>query len=237
MKEIFDSFYQHFLKRAKSQIYGVFGLWWTVFHWAFFYALVFLDQDLIFKHTGLLKDTYLKKTYFDYSSVIFWFDFFAPFAMTYVTIWVLPWFILKAYKKEKHDDYDRQEVRNDYEKKIEDLKVKLENKRAQKADATTKRVRKEKSVEKIESREWDDDYTQFKKSKVFSEFQAIVESIYEHQGQIKTWDGDIQMYTFEIPGNVLVYAHTNDLIELHKEVDKIDLTEKGKFFIRRYSLE
>ena len=39
---------------------------------------------------------------------------------------------------------------------------------------------------------------------------------------------------FRLDQDLLAYADANELVEYDRDIDKISLTDKGKYFIRRY---
>lgn len=241
MREFIDSFAKHIGKRAKSQLYGVFGFWWIIFHWSFFYSLILLDQNLVIKETGLLKDVYLKQTYFNYKTGRFWFDFLMPFVMTYLTVQWLPKLVIWAYRKEKTDEYDRQVIKVTHDKKVERLITELEERRIKTLDKAEERVEKEQKVENLETQEWRKEYEALKGTAFYGQFQKIIEAVYKYRGQVKAvWNTQAGYYQFEVPVRILTFAHTNNIIQFDKDSGDggvIQLTDKGKFFVRQYTLD
>ena len=192
---------------------------------------------MILDKTGLLKDEYLRSEYFNYGSGWFWFYFLMPVLMTYITIRWIPLLLKKSYKREKDDDFDMQDIKFRHNKKIESLKTQIEEKKIANLEKAEQRVEKEKQVESLETEEWRKEYIAFKRSRYFDEFRYIVEAIYEHKGQLNDdWNSNGHYYEFEVPTTVLTFAHTSNLVQLDKDRESIQLTDKGKFFVRQFAL-
>lgn len=235
MKDFLDSLAEHFSHRVKSQLYGTFGFWWIVIHWQFFYSLIFLDQNLILKKTGLLKDTYLRRTYFDYSNFFFWVRSVLPFLLTYLTIWWFSRLLLIAYRKEKNDEYDRNLIKIEVEQKLEKRKATLEEKKIEQLDVTTERVQKEQAVESLETSTWNKEYEALKKSNIWPHFDELVDCLYSYKGRVKyVGSGVAHRPEFQLDKDMLAYADSNNLVNYDRQDDHISLTDKGKYFVKQY---
>ena len=93
----------------------------------------------------------------------------------------------------------------------------------------------EKKVEKIKTKTqeeiWDREYDDFKKTKFFSSFPIIRESIYMHSGYM-AWSN------YRIPSEIVAYYDANNIVEgTSTEGNRLRITEKGKYFIKKYSEE
>ena len=228
--EIIDSFGGILKKRLTSPIYGVFLLSWLVFHWKFVFTMFFVSEERIWDVTGLLKSDYLAKTFFNFSDLWFYFLWVLPFLTTYLVIWEFPqWISLPAFKKEVEYEAKKRKIEIIEQRKLEEENVK-------KLEVVTQKVQKQSEIKKLDpTAAWREDYEQFKKSIFYHKFSFILDSVYRHNGWVSvgTQTGEI----FEIPKDILVYSHTNDLIALDREKRRIELTEKGKFFVKLFSLE
>ncbi|MBI2030928.1 hypothetical protein HYT05_04870 [Candidatus Kaiserbacteria bacterium] len=233
--EITDSVKEALKKRLVTPLYGVFVLSWLFFHWRFVFAAFFVSEDKIFEATGLLKDEYLQAVYFNTSDPAFYILWVFPFLFTYLIIWHFPWWVsIPAFKQ----DLEYRTVK----RKLEIASQKeLEQKKVEELVVVTERVKKEKEVKQAEKEveridptsQWREEYDGFSKSIFFHKFRDILNAIYKHNGNIKVVD---QWETvFEIPQDILVYSHTNDLVNLDKTTSKIELTEKGRFFVKQIS--
>ena len=251
MDEIVTSFTKYFSSRLRTQLYGLLGFWWVVFHWEFFYALFFVNQNIIFRKTGLLKNEYLKQHFYDYSHKQFWVQFLASviltFAMTILMIWVIPRFILiRAFEREQKDRAERLKVKIKYEEDVQKERTNLEKKITQLEEqlakrfaSTEKRVVQEKKVQDADpTSKWQEEYDQLKKSQLYNDFDELVKSLYEYGGKTKVVSDDIMERTiFELDRDLLAYSDANDLISYDRSKGIISLTEKGKFFIKQYQSE
>lgn len=234
--EIVDSINNTVKARATSHLYGVFILTLIAINWDFFYAALFVSEEIILEQTGLLHHEFLSQTFLDLTSPEFYLKrLLLPIAVTWLLIWVAPRYLLiYAFKKEEEFKADKRIVIIQQQKRVEQEQKKLEEANIETLIAAEEKTQKEKEVKNIEKTDWASEYEDFKSTKIYTKFDYIIEAIYEYGGNIEFDNfGNI----FQIPQDVLVYAHTNDLVTLDKSKSKIELTEKGKFFVRQYSLE
>jgi len=225
-------------KRFHTPLYGTFILAWAAFHWDFLYTALFVNQDLIYKKTGLLKNEYLHHTFFNYGSLQFYLLWLLPFLVTWLIIWKLPRYLLiPAFKKDQQYRTEQRKITLSEERQIELEETKREETSVKRLDVTKDRVRKEKAIVDIDPTAlWPDEYAQFKEANLHHRLIPIMEAVYEHAGATKVAS---EMYgvdpVFEVPMESLVTADTNDLIKFDRTKEKIELTEKGKYFIKRFS--
>lgn len=249
MNEVIGSIAKHFDMRMRTPVYGIFGFWWIVFHWEFFYTLLFVDQNKIFVKTGLLKNEYLKQRFYDYSHAYFWRYFIlsllGSLLLTYLMIWVVPRLILiSAFDKEQEHIASKREIKLKYEQniqeqrtKLEKEKTKLEEQAVKKFEASERKVAQIKKVQKTDpSIMWQEEYEQFADSPLYQRFEQLIRSLYEFGGQVKVVN-ELEYTTqtvFELDRNLLAYADANELIRYDRRQNIIELTEKGKYFVKRY---
>lgn len=226
--------------RIASPFYGYFALSWIVFNWKLIYIAFFIDQSRLFEKTNLLRIEYLVSltpTYPGFS--FFWQFLIGPALLAFLALWVFPYGTRIFFRKN---------LRNKVALKVIELqelrKEKTEERELKKAE--TKLIETEIEHAKVEKKAaqeqpeilWEREYYQFKILPLFKKFSFIVESVYEHSGNITThhpYNDDV--VTFQIPKDILAYAHTNNLVVFDETKRKIDLTEKGKLFVRKYSAE
>ncbi len=82
--------------------------------------------------------------------------------------------------------------------------------------------------------QWIRDYQKFKVLNFSYKFDKIIESYYEKNAKVKeknNFSGEVQ---FEIPKDILAYCHSNGIIEIDQKEDKISVTNKGKYFIKKF---
>lgn len=223
--EIVDSFKKNLRESITSPIYGIFIISWLIVHWKFIFTMFFVSGDKILEKTSLLKHEYLEQNFFDISTLEFWILNIIPFIVTWLSIWILPKIIaIPAFKKNEEQATIKKIIRLVEQRKLEEAKVR-------KLDVITEKIKKEKEITTIDpSLNWQNEYINFQKTPNYSRFKFIVDSIYKHNGLIRR---DSQ--GFEIPNSILIYAHTSDLITLDQEKKNVELTEKGKFFVKQFS--
>lgn len=236
MGDFWSSVLEYFKARVKSQVYGIFAFWWIVLHFNYFTALLLVDQQLIYSKTGLLKDEYLYKTYLNLEEPTFWLSLIATIVLTFLTIYLFPKiFFNPSYKIEKKYQYERKRVKFQHDKEVERLRTAVTSQEVKKLDEELKKEKRTETLAERRESGWRQEYERFRKSTLFSSFEEIKESVYERFGYIKvTSEGNI---VFSIDPDLLAYAHANDLIKMDTEEQVISLTEKGKYFMKRYQLE
>ncbi len=215
-------------KRLTTPIYGIFLVSWLIFNWEFIFTMFFVSEEKILDKTGLLKHVYLHQTFFNYQDWTFWVWQIIPFIITYFVIWKFPkWIGLPAFKKEAEYEIEKRKVEIIGQRQLEEESVK-------KLEVTTQKAKKESEIKKIDpSISWPQEYKEFKRSSFSKELRYIMDSIYKFNGDIVSSDARGRR-VFEIPKDILAYFHTNDLVSLVEDEEKIELTEKGKFFIRLF---
>jgi len=181
--------------------------------------------------TGLLKSDYLAQTFFNFSDPLFYVLWALPFLITYLVIWQFPkWLSVPAFKKEVEYETEKRRIEIIEQRKLEEENIR-------KLDVVAEKTKKEKKISQIDPKiVWNEEFKQFKNSRIYRKFNLLVDSIYKHSGNVVEKDV-YDNVSFEIPKDILVYSHTNDLINLDKIKNKIELTEKGKFFVKLFSLE
>lgn len=234
--EITDSIKNALKARLSSPLYGTFIISWIIFHWKFIYTLLFVSEEKIWQATSLLKNDYLSKVFFNFSNWYFYVAWTMPFILTWLVIWKFPkWISLPAFKKEEEYRLAKKRIRISEQMKLGLEEIKLEQENIKKLNVVSQKTKKEKEIEKLDpSITWKEEYTIFKSKPFYSDFKYVVESIYQHQGNI-IWYDNVQSY--RVPQTILAYAHTNNLIEFSNDKESISLTAKGKFFVKEFSLE
>lgn len=237
--EITDSVDGTLENRMHTPLYGTFILSWVFFHWQLIYTAFFVDQGFIYSKHHMLRNEYLRVEFFNYRAWLFWVWWVAPFILTWLIIWVFPRFIaLPAFRKEEESKNKKKAIALQEAAKIEEAETKLVKRNAQKLEATEETVKKRRDIARIDPTTlWSEEYEKFRKSGLFNAFQGIVDSIYDHRGQVKdNYDGFSEEYGFEIPQGMLVYADTNGLVNLtNAATPRISLTDKGKYFVSRFA--
>lgn len=232
---MFNSIIKIAHNRTTNSLYGTFFISWLVFHWNFIFSVIALDDSKIFQIKGILKNEYLLQRYFDFGDWYFWFSWIMPFLLTYLIIWKLPkWVLLDAYDKTEEYEVNKKIIRTKQQIKIEQEEVKLQEQMAKKTTAVAKQITEEKKIKEADPTiSWNEDYERFKKLDFSYKFSKIIESYYKRQANIIDYD-DYNNVVFEIPEDVLAYVHSNGIVDIDKNSNKIEMTEKGKYFINKF---
>jgi len=234
--EVTDSISESWKERVNTPIYGVLSIWWAIFHWKLLVTIFFVGEDKIWEASHMLKSEYLSVTFFEFGWY-FWVSWVVPFILTYLVIWKFPdWFLIPAFKKDEEDKTRKRKIRINEQKKLSEAEKEFEEAETKKLDVVEEKVKKEKAIKNIDPTiNWQKEYESLKNSMYYSNFETLIESVYEQNGNV-TWT-DTNYRDHSIPKGVLAYAHTNNLVEFSVGNKKIDLTEKGKFFVRQFSVD
>jgi len=230
--EIINSIQKVMNKRLTTPVYGTFLVSWFIVHWEFIFTIFFVSEDKIWNKTGLLKHVYLHQTFFNYRDLTFWFWQIVPFILTYFIIWKFPkWIAIPAFERDVEYKVEKRKAEISGQRKLEEESVK-------KLEVETEKAQKQKLIKEIDpSINWMREYNEFRTSIFFKEFRYIIDSIYKYNGDIVRRNAYGNENVFEIPKDILVYSHTNDLVVLDKLKEKMELTEKGKFFVKLFTSE
>jgi len=234
MNEIWSSITKAIDRRVSNSLIGTFATFWLIFHWNFFVTLFFVSEEYIYIQFFQLKNEYLLSLLYNYKNWHFWVDTCGPVLLTWLLIWIFPKYLLiPALKKEEEYWVNKKKIRLESEAQIEEAKKIATKEETQSIKETVKKTQELDRLKKINPTiGWFEDYKYFSETSFSTIFKYIVESIYQHNGDIKWFD---QYEQIIIPQDLLAYAHTNDLVVLDKKAGKIELTDKGKFFVKEYT--
>lgn len=233
-------FVADYIEKARSYIYGIYAFWFTIFFSPVLFTAFFVDQDLIYKETDLLKGAYVRQQFFSFNS---WESLIypvcllvGPFLMTWLVIWILPKTLVRAaYGEELDNQYDREYMKLGKEDE-------LNERRSKTVQETVKVIEEEKKItqeqEQLESREvsgWRREYREFKNEPNYKKFQQTIDAVYERNGSVKEFD-DYGNVINQIEASVLATSHSKGLVELdHANQGTIRFTPKGLYFVGRYT--
>lgn len=256
MKEFIDSIGDWFKERNNSPVYVVFFLASLFWNWKSQYVLFFEDEQFLRGSTKLEYSMQYSRTLDSLSTNITLYGipildnpiatgianlfilFFVPILVTYFVIWWLPYIHQLAHKKHltfvfaRKREFDQQQTKYLKEKTGELSKVKDETVRqTQVLMEIAEENEKQRDVGVPLEHEWEREYFKMKKSGIANNFSDLFKLVYEFGGRIKNMHGKSYIST-----EVLAYAHANGLIEYKEGTSQniVELTEKGKFFIRHH---
>jgi hypothetical protein len=235
MKEILDSVKDGLKGRLTNPAYGSYIIFWVILHWQFIFSVFSLDQNIVLQKTGLLKNEYLSQTFFNFHDWYFYFSWLFPFILTWFVIWILPDLILlPAFEKDQEYELAKKKIRIIQEREVENEQTKLEQQNVKKLEAVVEKVTKEKEIKEIDpSLQWEEEYEEFKRTSFYNRFNLIITSIYDRYGAIY-WNNNSDG---SIPRDMLAYLDTHELATINREERNISLTEKGKFFVKKFTGE
>lgn len=102
------------------------------------------------------------------------------------------------------------------------------------AEAALVRLQKEQEVASLPDEIWSKDYEQAKNNPEFRNFNMIINAVYQYSGNTKQYADSGSWLGADLPGRLLAFADTNGLVIIDNNNDKIALTDKGKYFVRRF---
>jgi hypothetical protein len=230
-----DAIFEYARKRAVSTILVSYTVFWAIFHWQGIYATVFIDQNIIYKQHGLLKNEYVNKYFFgfDWSNILtihnldILLGWIIPAGLAYFYIWWLPKFVINpAYKREIGYKEQRRIEKTKSEKRIQDEERKLIEKQTATEEAKIELADKKAEV----SAGWERDYQDFiTNEKAVSSFNELLRIVYNRNsiGQTES--------VSKMDPDSLMMVEALDLIDATRS-SSIRLTDKGKYFARRYKV-
>ncbi len=236
--EVTDSLLDGFRKRLTTPLYGTFLISWIIFHWEFLYTAFFVSEENILLATKMLKNDYLNHKFFNFFDWYFYASWILPFIVTWLIIWILPRkILLPAFEKEEEYRVEKIKSRIRFERQIVSEETSLAKETTKKFEAEKEKADQKKIVEKTDPTNfWEKEYLEFKNTKYFVEFDKVVQSVYKKGGRTE-WDwGSTKAYAMS--ESFLAYLHTHELVTL-EDGDQgeplIALTDKGKYYVRKYS--
>lgn len=261
--EKMDSTIAEFIRtRLSSAAVGMYGFFWLLVHAQGVYTTFFVSQDLIYKKYGLLKNEYVYKYFFGCHAVtLFGFDhnkhhvyfidwhfiwgLILPAILTYTYIWLLPKHVLiRAYEEEQQHKTAKKKIKFKQEQAISRFETEATEKKTDAVEAEITLAQNEIALAKkeLEAAElnpeiaWSKDFDEFKNDPAYNSFSMIINAVYEYSGRTKRYVDNGKWSGVDMPAGVLALADSNGLIILDNNTDTLMLTDKGKYFVRRYSL-
>lgn len=230
-----DKFIQ-WIDRAKSRVYMTYILWVLIIFSPIVFIGLFVDQNILYQSKGLLRNEYIALNYINLREWWGWVYFvgglFVAGVMTRLTIWDFPrWFVNRAFSKEIGYSIDRDITRMQKNQKLEDEKKKLANKELETTKTQAELVEQKEKLERKEGDAWRRDYRRFSDTDAYKMFGMVKDCLYAHDGRIIVKNG-LGERIFELPSGIVAYLDSNS-VAIVKD-GKISLTDKGKYFMKRY---
>jgi hypothetical protein len=212
-----------------SPFWGAFIASWCVWNWKAWYATFFIDSNILMQSKNILKIDYILSFYPSNHCYLFFYSLIPPLIASYFIVFWLPKITKYYYERALDFEYENKIIKEQKEKKFLIAKgEKLESeKRVLKEEKEIKEIKSEKSQED----EWNKEYDEFKKTKYYQAFNEIKECIYEHDGWTE-WNNK------KLSADIKAFFDSNKIIEKEETNNRrIALTEKGKYFMRKYTKE
>ncbi len=236
--EILKSLQDGVEEKVTSPIYGVFIISWLFFHWKFVYTAVFVSEEKIWVFSsGMLKNDYLSKTFFNFSDPWFYASWVLPIFFTWLFVWKFPkWISIPAFKKSQEYQAEKLEVKIETEARLPQKQLRMVELMEKKTVKEKEIKEKEKEIKEIDPTiEWLKEFNQVLLNE--KDVQAIKEgsgAIYQTNGRFVSNPQEINRgYNTYISSSSLSRLDALDLIKILSERRNVmEFTEKGKFFVR-----
>lgn len=221
-------------ERITSPFYGYFIAAWFLVNWRLLYDAFFVDQQLLYLKTGMIRSEYLNMLFpHPLSLEFFIYSIIWPLFLTLCFFWIFPFGTRAFYRKGIKNQIalkviELQEMRA--EKKEENELVK-EEVNLLKNELDKAKQEKRAAVESPELL-WDREYKNLKNKGLYKAFEGVYKLIYKFEGVVidRNSFNDRNIETEE-----LAFAHTSGLVEYKPGSNNIvELTQKGKYFIKLY---
>lgn len=233
--ELFQSIGNWFKERTTNPLYVAFIISVIIWNWKFFFILFFQNEEYLLQPKIEYLDLYFNSLNCTYN-LPHWISFLLfPAISTFVIIWVLPYFNNFAYKTYLKFHYQREAIKDaekiTYERKKEGSLIEISKLKESQVD-----IKRDIEKNTTEEDRWIQEYESIKNKPLFKEMNKLKSVIYEHSGNTYYYNGAAGQYLLRIPADVLAVADSRGLIRISgvNHDQKIEPTEKGKFFIDRF---
>jgi hypothetical protein len=241
MGEIWSAIAEAIRNRATSTTLVTYSFFWLAWHWQGVFTALFVSEEKILEKHYLLKNEYVNQYFFGWQGWDTVIGLAVPLGLTIFFLWPLQKFVLiYAYKIEQQNKVARKKVKLEQEREVENYKTLLLNKESKTINAQAKKVAAEAKLSTTKKKAaktdptivWDEDYREFKTSRFFRDFRRIRDAVYEHNGYYNFNNGDGTR--FELSSDLMAFVDTEGLVKINPDGRRIYLSEKGKYFVKRY---
>ena len=215
-------------ERSNSTVLISLSFFYCLCNCRWIFTSLFTDQNFIYEKYGLLKNEYIYQNYAELHPDNFWFWFcmITPIILTYLYVWWAPKFVFNpAYKKQIIYKYERQKIRVEQENKLLSLKNDAIKEESKNAEAMIQLEDKKNKLNNINPEKlMDEEYRLFQENRDWvAALSDLRDIVYGNYGYVI---GDKK------DSSILMLLDVNGLIE-YMSNDSIDVTEKGKAFLKR----
>ncbi len=223
MQEFISSIKDNIANRLNSSLYGSFLISWCLWNWKAIYITIFVDQKLIYSKSNILKIEYLSDLY----SLKPWLPLFSTIANTLILPAISAYIITFWLCKIEYIFFKKTVENQNIKKKIvlEQESIFLEK---EKINLQTKnQIFSNMSTEEKWGKEFDDNISN---SSFYNSIGSLQNCLYKFNGYIETRDSTMsaEHLSVIISFNLAKYSEGS--------YNKLEITEKGKYFLRKYVL-
>lgn len=262
MDDFWSSLSKWFNERTGSPLYFTYLGFLIAWNWQFF-QIIFLESSSLFLVPRIEYISSNLLFHFEITLLPWWVNLIVinianlfwhlapPAFLTWIAIEFLPQIQRWALKKYLASRLERKKMVFEDDKEYNEWRLESERSREETLNKIAKVKKRQvatvKEIEKDSSKlkeEWEKDYQKFAKSSLFSKFHQLTWVVYSNGGGTFKWDGDRGDFDRTlipaIDTDIFGFADSNGLIIKrsgilnNKDEERIELTDKGKFFVSKY---
>lgn len=223
-------------EKLKSPFWRNFIIAWFTWNWKVWYITFFVNEEKIWNKIDYINQLY---TYIDYYNMFpaLWYIInwiIIPWIISFLIVFIITEYITHIFLKKQYElDKKELDIKNEYISKKSDSIDKL-NELLSKEE---KVIEKEKNIEDIKEKnqyeEWDNDY---KKINSFT-LTTLSKLIYSNQWDVDDYLVQKLNWTHDSIDKQIMILDTLWLITNWDGFRKYIITDKWKYFLKKYSLE
>ncbi len=227
LNEIQKSAAKSLFEKINSPFWGAFVLSWLVWNWQIWYITIFINDNLLFEKEGVLKIELLNHLF----SGEFWWAWMMvfPFLSALFLSLIFPRLTNWIYKKDLDFQKEKIRARQKMEKELTENEVKIIEKKEQVLE-------KKEKIEKTEKEKWNEEYEELKRSHYFQKLNAVIQAMYSRDGKFSYWDDEAGEERIDVNSLEIAYFVSSEIIQ-KIEKETFDFTEKGKYFVKKFTSE
>ena len=217
--------------RISSQFLASYTVFWIIFNWRIIYVTLFIDQNLIYEKTGLLRIEYINehRQIFGFSpnvheSLYRVLSFVIPFVLALAYVKIALRFLTWIYRVEISEKYKKRDIKDEEDFKFEESKIARREKIVDRKESV---IEKEETVKKIEQntktaqrKEWDKDYEKLMKT---TDSNRVIDITKKSASLVRKDNINVSAIQTAVIFGLI--------IALEKNVNFFAITDKGKYFI------
>lgn len=232
--EVKKSLEKNLDEKLVSPFWGALIISWIIWNWKAWFILFFIDSNLLMQSKGLLKIEYILNFYPLNHLLAIVYSVSFPLLFSYFAVFWLPKITRLYYSKALDFEYENKIIKERKEEKYFSARGSklMKEKEVLETEKEVEEIKSERSQDEL----WTEEYSSFMKSRYFQYMYQLKKCIYQKGGDTREFIGtvtqDILLPDFK------AFLDTNKIIELINNPssrERAILTEKGKYFMKKYT--